>query len=80
MKGTPLFGHSNNGGSFLLWQNLQENKKIELYKKRKDGQAISSLSKEYQMAVQNIKYLIRVIDKHGFDILNSEKKRGLKSK
>ena len=54
---------------------LTREQKIELYKKRKAGQAISLLSKEYQIAVQNIKYLIRLIDKHGFDILNSENKK-----
>ena len=36
--------------------------KIELYKKRKGGQTISSLSKKYQINVPNIKYLIRLID------------------
>lgn len=54
---------------------LTREQKIELYKKRKGGQTISSLSKEYQINVHNIKYLIRLIDRHGFDILNSGKNK-----
>ena len=54
---------------------LTREQKIELYKKRKGGQAISSLSVEYKINQKNIAYLIRLIDKHGFDILNSGKNK-----
>ena len=48
---------------------LTREQKIELYKKRKQGETVSSLSKEYQIRSDNIKYLVR----HGFDILRSNK-------
>ena len=48
---------------------LTREQKIELYKKRKQGETVSSLSKEYQIRSDNIKYLVRLIDRHGFDIL-----------
>ena len=52
---------------------LTREQKIELYKKRKQGETVSSLSKEYQIRSDNIKYLVRLIDRHGFDILRSNK-------
>ena len=54
---------------------LTREQKIELYKKRKQGETVSSLSKEYQINTRNVEYLIRLIDKHGFDILNSGKNK-----
>ncbi len=44
---------------------LTREQKIELYKKRKQGETVSSLSKEYQIRSDNIKYLVRLIDRHG---------------
>ena len=52
---------------------LTREQKIELYKKRKQGETVSSLSKEYQINSSKINYLIRLIDRHGFDILRSNK-------
>lgn len=52
---------------------LTREQKIELYKKKKDGHTIPSLSNEYQIGVHNIEYLIRLIDMHGFDILRTDK-------
>ncbi|NJE45809.1 MULTISPECIES: IS3 family transposase [unclassified Massilimicrobiota] len=54
---------------------LTREQKIELYVKRKQGQTLPSLSKEYQINTRNVEYLIRLIDKHGFDILNSGKNK-----
>lgn len=34
MKWTPLFGHPNNGGSFLLCQNLQKSKRLKYMKSK----------------------------------------------
>ena len=52
---------------------LTREQKIELYKKRKQGETVSSLSKEYQINSSKINYLVRLIDRHGFDILRSNK-------
>lgn len=52
---------------------LTRQQKIELYKKRKLGETVSSLSKEYQINSSKINYLVRLIDRHGFDILRSDK-------
>ena len=43
------------------------------YKKRKQGETVLSLSKEYQITSSKINYLVRLIDRHGFDILRSDK-------
>lgn len=52
---------------------LTRDQKIELYEKRKQGCTVSSLSKEYQINVSGVEYLIRLIDRHGFDILRKNK-------
>ena len=52
---------------------LTRQQKIELYKKRKLGETVSSLSKEYQIYSSKINYLVRLIDRQGFDILRSDK-------
>lgn len=52
---------------------LTRKQKIELYKKWKQGETVSSLSKEYQITSSIIDYLVRLIGRHGFDILRSNK-------
>jgi transposase len=49
--------------------------KIEIYYKKKNGQSRYSLAKEYHIRDCNISYLVRLIDKHGFDILRKKKNR-----
>ena len=49
--------------------------RINIYKERKEGNTISSLSKKYNIRETRIKYLIRLIDKHGFDILKTIKNK-----
>ena len=41
----------------------------------KKGQTISSLANEYQINITNIKYLIKLIDINGLDILRTDKNR-----
>ncbi len=57
----------------FIMAKLTREQKIELYKKRKQGATLSSLSKEYQIRSDNINYLVRLIDRHGFDVLRSNK-------
>lgn len=52
---------------------LTRKQKIEIYTKRKNGVLMTILSKEYNIRCDNINYLIRLIDKHGFNILRKNK-------
>lgn len=52
---------------------ITREQRIEIYKKRKQGKTSNSLSKEYAVHISKIEYLIRLIDKHGENILRKEK-------
>lgn len=54
---------------------LSYEEKIEIYNKRKSGVTVSKLSLMYGVRVDIIKYLVRLIDKHGFDILRTNKNK-----
>lgn len=47
--------------------------KVEIYEKRKNGTPMSMVIKEYKVNRRLIQYLVRLIDKHGFDILRTTK-------
>ena len=49
--------------------------KIEIYERRKKGETISSLTKAFDVNESNIRYLIALIKKHGYDILRKDKNR-----
>ena len=49
--------------------------KINIYQERKKGETKSSLLKKYSIRRDKIDYLIRLIDKHGLDILRTTKNR-----
>ena len=49
--------------------------KIEIYERRKNGETISSLAKAFNIRESNIKYLIALIKKHGYDILRDNKRK-----
>ena len=49
--------------------------KINLYNDRKSGVSISSLCSKYKILHANVKYLTRLIDKHGYDILRKNKNK-----
>ena len=49
--------------------------KFNIYKERKEGKSINDLSKKYKVRSEIIKYLVRLIDKHGFDILKTCKNK-----
>ena len=48
--------------------------KINIYKE-KNGNTISNTSKKYNVRKDVIKYLVRLIDKHGYDVLRTKKNR-----
>ena len=47
--------------------------KINLYNDRKKGLSIKSLVTKYGVRHEIVEYLIRLIDKHGYDILKKNK-------
>ena len=54
---------------------LTRKDKIEIYERRKKGETISSLTKAFDLHGSNIRYLIALIKKHGYDILRKNKNR-----
>ena len=54
---------------------LTKKDKIEIYERRKNGETISSLAKAFNIRESNIKYLIALIKKHGYDILRDNKRK-----
>lgn len=49
--------------------------KINLYNDRKSGLSIPSLVSKYNIRHEVVEYLIRLIDKHGLDILRTTKNK-----
>lgn len=49
--------------------------KINIYNERKQGNSVINISKKYNVRKDVIKYLVRLIDKHGYDILRTNKNR-----
>ena len=47
--------------------------KIEIYQLRKQGESLKNLSKKYDIADSNIKYLVRLIDQYGIESVKKEK-------
>ena len=43
--------------------------KIDIYHNKKSGMSIKEISIKYKINTAGIKYLIRLIERHGFDIL-----------
>lgn len=49
--------------------------KINLYNDRKNGMSINSLGSKYKIRSEGIEYLIRLINKHGFNVLRTVKNK-----
>ena len=49
--------------------------KIDIYYKKKNGQSRKSIASEYQIRDCVVMYLVRLIDKNGFDILRKDKNK-----
>ena len=52
---------------------LTREDKIKIYERRKNGETIPSLAKAFNVQESNIKYLIALIKKHGYNILREDK-------
>ena len=46
---------------------------VNLYNERKNGKTVPSLCSKYNICDTRVEYLIRLIDKHGFDVLRTVK-------
>ena len=53
---------------------LKYEDKVNLYYDRKNRIPLSTISKKYKTTVDNIQFLEKLIDKHGFEILTTRKK------
>ena len=54
---------------------ITNKERIEIFEKRKAGKGIAELSREYGLDKSKIKYLIRLLEKHGPGILRQGKNR-----
>ena len=50
---------------------LSYNDKINIYYEKKKGRSRKSLASQYKIHEANVQYLVRLIDRHGFDILRT---------
>lgn len=46
--------------------------KINIYNERKQGNSVINISKRYDVRKDVIKYLIRLIDKHGYEYFKNK--------
>lgn len=53
--------------------------KIDIYNERKQGNSVINISKKYGVRKDVIKYLIRLINKHGYNILRTNKNKSFSS-
>ena len=54
--------------------------RINLYYDRKNGMSFTSLKSKYGINKSGVEYLVRLIDKHGFDILRTNENKNYSSK
>ena len=49
--------------------------KINIYYKKKNGQTRKSIANEYKIKQASVQYLVRLIDKNGFEVLRTNKNK-----
>ena len=49
--------------------------KVQIYQLRKQGISLKNLSKNYNITVRNLDYLVHFIDRYGIEIAEKEKNR-----
>lgn len=54
---------------------LTREQKIEIYERRLKGETLSSLALEFNININRLKYLVRLLKKHGYNILRNGKNR-----
>lgn len=53
----------------VIFMKLSYEDKIKIYELRQSGQSIKSLSKQFAIAESSVKYMIRLIDRYGINII-----------
>ena len=56
-------------------EKLSYEDKVKIYYKKKKGRARKYIASEYKIQESNVQYLVRLIDKHGFDVLRTVKNK-----
>ena len=59
---------------------LSYEERINLYYDRKNGMSFPSIKSKYGINKSGVEYLVRLIDKHGFDILITNENKSYSSK
>ncbi|WP_294706885.1 IS3 family transposase [uncultured Fusobacterium sp.] len=54
---------------------LTNEQRIEIYERRLKGETLSSLALEFNININRLKYLVRLLKKHGYNILRTDKNR-----
>ena len=49
--------------------------KVRIYYEKKKGRSKKDIASEYKIQESNVQYLVRLIDKHGFDVLRKVKNK-----
>lgn len=57
----------------VIFMKLSYEDKIKIYELRQSGQSIKSLSKQFAIAESSVKYMIRLIDRYGINIIQKGK-------
>ena len=60
-------------GCFLMKLTYED--KVQIYQLRKQGISLKNLSKNYNITVRNLDYLVHFIDRYGIEIAEKEKNR-----
>ena len=59
----------------IFMAKLTNEQKIEIYERRLKGETLPSLALKFNVNIHNIKYLIRLLNKHGYSILRNDKNK-----
>ena len=72
---TPKVGQkkSNFWGVFIMKLNYED--KVRIYELRKQGQTFNQLSKRFGVELSGLKYMMKLIDRYGVDIVKKGKNR-----
>ena len=54
---------------------LSYDDKVQIYELRKQGQSFKQLSKKFDVDVSGLKYMVKLIDRYGINIVRKGKKR-----
>lgn len=54
---------------------LTNEQRIEIYERRLKGETLSSLALDFNININRLKYLVRLLKKHGYNILRTGKNR-----